>query len=287
MISRARRIALLAIAMAAGTSAAQNLSWPPVGEPSTSVRVAGRWLWVDLVTTDVARSSDFYARVFGWSYRTVPGTAGGPGYVMIIASGQSIGGIVPARTDKTGSGARWIGLVSGDPKSMTARAQERGGSVVVAPRMLPGRGEFAVLTDPSGARFAVLRADRGDPPDQLGREGEWLWAELWTSDPERAAAFYRDVFGYTLTAGSGSTQDSYVLNAGGRARGGIMRSPDAAVKAAWIPYVRVSDVAGTVARAEQSGARVIVAPRAHHRSHVAVLVDPLGAPFAVADWRSP
>jgi uncharacterized protein len=287
MISQARRIVLLVIAVTAGSAAAQNPSWPPVGEPSAAARVAGRWLWADLVTTDVARSSDFYARVFGWSYRTVPGEAGGPGYVTIIAGGQTIGGIVPARIDKTNSGARWIGLISGDPKIMAARAQERGGSVVVAPRPLPGRGEIAVLVDPSGARFAVLRADRGDPPDVLGREGEWLWAELWTPDPERAAAFYREVFGYAVAAGSAGTPDSYVLTAAGRARAGIMRSPDAELNAAWIPYVRVGDVARTVARAEQAGARVIVAPRVHHRSQLAVLVDPLGAPFAVADWRSP
>lgn len=287
MISTVRRIAFLVIAMTTASAAAQNLSWPPVGEPSAGARVAGRWLWADLVTTDVQRSSDFYARVFGWTYRTVLGDSGGPGYVTILAGGQAIGGIVPARTDKISSGARWIGLVSGDPKFMAARAQERGGSIVAAPRTLPGRGEIAVLSDPSGARFAVLRADRGDPADHVGREGEWLWAELWTSDPERAAAFYREVFGYAIAAGSGATPNSYVLTAGGRARAGIMRSPDMALKAAWIPYVRVADVPRTVARAEQGGARVIVAPRAHHRSQVAVLVDPLGAPFAVADWKSP
>ena len=286
MFSWVRRIALLLIAMTTTAAAAQTVLWPPVGEPATAARVAGRWLWADLATTDVARSSDFYARVFGWTYRTVPGHAGDPAYVTIVAGGQPIGGIVPARTDKTSSGSRWIGLVSGDPKSTAARAQERGGSIVVAPRTLPGRGEFTVLSDPSGARFAVLRADRGDPPDQLGREGEWLWAELWTSDPERAVAFYRDVFGYAVSAAGKSARDSYVLHAGGRARAGVMRSPDAALKPVWIPYVRVSDVKATVARAEKNGALVIVAPRAHHRSQVAVLVDPLGAPFAVADWAS-
>jgi predicted enzyme related to lactoylglutathione lyase len=47
----------------------------------------------------------------------------------------------------------------------------------------------------------------------------------------------------------------------------------------------VTDVAATLARARAEGARVIVEPRTHHRSQVAVLVDPLGAPFAIADWR--
>jgi len=28
-----------------------------------------------------------------------------------------------------------------------------------------------------------------------------------------------------------------------------------------------------------------VPPQPHHRSQVAVLVDPMGAPFALADWK--
>jgi uncharacterized protein len=278
---------LLALAMmGGGMASAQPLEWPPLGEPSAASRTAGRWLWADLVTTDVARSRDFYAKVFGWDFRASLGEDGKPGYLTILANGRPIGGMVAPRTDATAAGARWIGLASGDPKTMAARAQERGGAVVMAPRMLPGRGELTVLSDPDGAHFAVIRTERGDPADQLGRDNEWLWTELWSSDPGRAANFYRDVFGFAVSAADGKTPNGYLLSAGGRARAGVMRSPDPALPAAWIPYVRVSDVAGTVARARAGGARVVVEPRPHYKSQVAVLVDPLGAPFAVANWRA-
>jgi len=170
---------------------------------------------------------------------------------------------------------------------LAERAIQRGGKVVVAPQTLTGRGQFEVLSDPAGAHFGVVMTERGDPADHLGGSNEWLWTELWTPDPAAAMSFYRDVFGYSVAAAprSPARGDAYVLSAGGRARAGIMRSPDVTLPAVWIPYVRVADVDATVARAQQLGGRVLVAAHSHHRSKVAVLVDPQGAPFAIADWR--
>lgn len=270
--------------MVAGTALAQPAQWPAVGQPSAQARVAGRWLWADLVTTDIAQSQAFYQRVFGWEFRAQPDEGGQPAYLTILSQGHPIGGMVALPRDNARPGARWIALASGDPSIMAARAAERGGSVVVAPRQLPGRGELAVIADPDGARFGVLRADGGDPPDHRGRDNEWLWIELWTPEPSRAVAFYQHLFGYGVSAAD-ARGTGYHLSAGGRARAGVLRSPDPALPAAWIPYVRVADVAATLARARAEGARVIVEPRPHHRSRVAVLVDPLGAPFAIADWR--
>jgi uncharacterized protein len=276
---------LASLALASGTAAlAQPAQWPAVGQPTGEARVAGRWLWADLVTTDLAQSQAFYQRVFGWEFRAQPGEGGQPAYLTILSQGHPIGGMVALPRDNARPGARWIALASGDPSTLAARAAERGGSVVVAPRQLPGRGELAVIADPDGARFGVLRADGGDPPDHRGRVNEWLWIELWTPEPSRAVDFYRHLFGYSVSAAD-ARGTGYHLSAGGRARAGVLRSPDPTLPAAWIPYVRVADVAATLARARAEGARVIVEPRPHHRSQVAVLVDPLGAPFAIADWR--
>lgn len=273
-------------AQTAPTAPTATIPWPAIGAPGSSARTVGRWLWADLVSTDVARSRDFYGRVFGWEFRDVAGSDGLPGYVTIVANGQPIGGIVtaPNGAKAAGKGARWIGLVSGDPKTTATRAIERGGTVVLAPRMLPGRGEVAVIADPKGAPFGVILTEQGDPADFVGGVNEWLWAELWTPEPGRAVDFYQALFGYTVSAAPGKGGAGYVLSAGGRARAGVLMSPDPGLPAAWVPYLRVADVAQTVALAREHGARVVVAPRRHHRRQVAVLVDPLGAPFAVADW---
>jgi hypothetical protein len=279
--------AVMLLAVLAGSQVtAQAPPWPPLGEPAAAARTAGRWVWSDLVTTDVERSREFYTKVFGWEVREHPASSGSSRYLTVYANGRPIGGMVSAAPDAK-SGARWIGLASGDPALMATRARERGGAVVVPPRTLSGRGEVTVLSDPDGAHFAVVRADRGDPADQLGQDNEWVWAELWSKDPGRAANFYRDVFGYDVGAADGKAAGAYVLSAGGRARAGIMRLPDASLAAVWIPYLRVASVAATVERARAGGGRVLVEPRPHFASKVAVMVDSLGAPFAVVEWRSP
>jgi predicted enzyme related to lactoylglutathione lyase len=53
---------------------------------------------------------------------------------------------------------------------------------------------------------------------------------------------------------------------------------------AWVPYIRVKSVAETVASASAAGARVVMQPRELHGTPVAILVDPTGAVFAVAEW---
>ena len=267
--------------VASGAALGQSPVWPAVGEPTTAPRVTGRWLWADLVTADAARSRDFYSALFGWEI--LGDSAAQPSYLTITANGRMIGGIVQAANAT--AGARWIGLASGDPKALAERAVQRGGKVVVAPRTLPGRGDFTVLADPAGAHFAVVLPERGDPADHAGGRSEWIWSELWTPDPVQAAAFYRDVFGYTSAAAPRATGDAFVLSAGGRARAGVMKTPDSALPAVWIPYVRVDDVSAMVSRARTLGARVLVPPQPHHRSQVAVLADPMGAPFALANWR--
>jgi predicted enzyme related to lactoylglutathione lyase len=46
-----------------------------------------------------------------------------------------------------------------DPDATVAKAKELGASVLVEPMDIPGVGRFAVLQDPQGAAFGVIRGD--------------------------------------------------------------------------------------------------------------------------------
>lgn len=275
--------------MAAGAGMsllARAPTWPPITATPVPERVTGRWLWGDLLTNDVPAATAFYGKVFGWTFETVGAAADRDVYTKVLSNGRPIAGIVSPRTAVVERGARWIGLVSvPDPAAAAKRVGELGGSVVMTPRTLAGRGDVALLSDPAGALFAVIRTATGDPPDVAGRENEWIWVELWANDPSREAQFYRSVFDYGVSTTAGGAPGSIVLTAGGRARAGVLRKPDAELSTVWIPYVRVRNVMETVERALAAGARVVIAPTPHHRSRTAVLVDPSGAPFAVAEWR--
>jgi len=280
--------ALSAVALAAS---ATDRYWPPIVDPPSGQHVQGRWVWGDLVTSDVATAADFYGRVFGWTYETYGGEDDRDTYTLVLADGLPIGGMVfdpRALEDKTPS-ARWIGLVSVPDVKAAAEAVARGGgTVMLAPTMLGERGETAVFQDREGAPFGVVHSSSGDPADYLGELNEWVWLDLWSGDVERAAAFYRDVVGYDIQPlpADGKRTGAHLVS-GGHVRAGIMQKLDRRETAVWLPYVRVADAQAATDRARAAGGRVLREPVVLKRAIVAVIADPTGAPIGVAQLHDP
>jgi predicted enzyme related to lactoylglutathione lyase len=155
---------------------------------------------------------------------------------------------------------------------------------VIKPTELGARGTEALLMDPEGGLFGLIRTAGGDPPDLVAANDQWLWAELWATDAAKMAAFYRDVGPYEVVGGAAKGESGgYRLWSGGYARAGILERPTS-VPTTWLPYLRVQSVADTASRAVAAGAKVVMAPAPMHGTQVAVLLDPTGAPFAIAEW---
>lgn len=106
--------------------------------------------WFDISADDAAAAQSFYGDLFGWtitqlddSYALVGGEPEGPA-----------GGIGQA-----GDGAPYTGLVVyfavADVAATLDRATELGGSVVLPPVEIPGRGRIAVFTDPEGNKVGL------------------------------------------------------------------------------------------------------------------------------------
>jgi predicted enzyme related to lactoylglutathione lyase len=118
---------------------------------------AGTAVWADLSTTDQKRAADFYHQVFGW--QIVDGkdmNPAAPGHYAHIVNGNDfIGGIPP------GDGrmpAHWLTYFQVDDFSATlAKIKSLGGRVLYEHEM-PGVREFAYLTDPQGASFAIVKS---------------------------------------------------------------------------------------------------------------------------------
>lgn len=280
----AAAIAVLAVAPLA--SPAADRYWPPIVDPATGVHTPGRWVWGDLVTSDVAAAADFYARVFGWTFETYGGEDDRDTYTLVLADGLPIGGMVfDARAVKDGvPSARWLPFVSVTDVRAAADAVTRGGGkVVFEPAPLGERGETAIFRDPEGVLFGAVRSKNGDPPDYAGDVNEWVWLDLWTGDVDRATQFYRNVAGYEVRAlPENARRRGAHLLAGGYLRAGVMQMPDSRSSAAWLPYVRVSDAAAAVARAGAAGGKVLRAPVTLERAVVAIVADPTGAPVGIA-----
>jgi predicted enzyme related to lactoylglutathione lyase len=176
----------------------------------------------------------------------------------------------------------------GDVGAAKKVALQNAAKVLFEPRSIPDRGRQAVFVDPQGAVFAVLASSSGDPPDVLAAPGEWIWSSLITRDPDTAAAFYQKLFDYEvfeLPPGEGTQH--LLLASDNYARASVNTLPANTPNAHshWLNYVRVEDTVKMTAKVVALGGRVLVEPRIdRHGGKVAVVADPLGAPFGLLEW---
>ncbi len=113
--------------------------------------------------------------------------------------------------------------------------------------------------------------------------GRFCWNELLTSDPEAAAAFYREAIGWDTDVW-GESENPYRLwiNRGAPV-GGLMRLPenlaDAGVPPHWLLYVSTPDADACARQAERLGGSVQEMIDVEDVGRFAVLKDPLDAVF--------
>jgi len=119
----------------------------------------------------------------------------------------------------------------------------------------------------------------------MSTAGRFCWHELMTTDPDGAIAFYGKLAGWTTEA---HAQDpSYRMWKTPKVTiGGVMKLPEEAQKMGspshWVPYVEVTDVDGTVHKAQSMGGKVYVpGTDIPTMGRFAVLADHQGATFAI------
>ena len=262
---------------------------PPVFPPLTTVpgnpRLPGKFVWADLVTDDVAAARTFYAGLFGWTFRDVGD------YAIAANDERPVCGMFqrPRPPGRPDARPRWFGYISVANVGRAERAVTRaGGRVVAAARKFPERGEQAILTDPEGAVFGVIKSSSGDPEDFLAEPGDWIWAQLLCRDASKAGEFYRDIAGYEVVENTTSGRLSdLVLSSKGFARATVRAIPAAnrEVSSGWLPFVRVKSVTESVALAKTLGGKAVLEPRADRaEGRVAVVADPTGAAIGLLEW---
>ncbi len=240
---------------------------------------AGVFCWNELATRDVGASCKFYTALFGWNAETneVDGTP----YTMFYSNGHPVGGCLaidenwPA--DMPSCWGSYIAV--DDVAAAVKRAEECGGSLCFGPLTVTDVGEFAGLVDPSGAVISVFNGGDGENP--VGN-GAFCWNELSTSEPERAAQFYCQVFGWT-TESSTSTDEPYTLfNCGQTQVGGMAELQNPEVPSHWMGYIAVADVDAATGAAKALGASVYCPPTdIPGIGRFTTLGGPCGATFAV------
>jgi len=276
---------------------------PPITDDAAPEVLAGKVVWHDLLTHDPEGARKFYGTLFGWGFK---GSEEAPGrYWDITREGQVIGSLFAADPDELDSPVWLVSISVPDVGGSVSRASGLGAAVTIQPSDFPNRGRYAVVEDPQGAFFVLLRSTSGDPRDGQDLEsGEWLWTELWTTDAPGAVEFYEHLLGYRSEGIASRLEDVaedeygeaiaeadlpivfFAMYAGGKLRAGIHQLPGEA-SPHWLPYVAVRDVADATARAVELGAEVLLPLEAVNNGEAAILADPTGAPFGVQQWPRP
>ncbi|MBK5229892.1 MAG: VOC family protein [Thermoleophilia bacterium] len=131
----------------------QPLTYQGAGIVSESVS----FTWNELTTRDIDGSKAFYAAVFGWRAEHMP-MPSGMNYFRWMCDGEQVAGMIEM-DDKWPPAvpAHWmVYFAVADADATAAKAAELGGSVAVEPFDI-SVGREAVLTDPFGATFSVIK----------------------------------------------------------------------------------------------------------------------------------
>ena len=251
----------------------------------------GRFVWYELMTTDIEIAKAFYASVVGWGTRdaSMPGLA----YSLFTIGDFPVTGLVnvPEDARRTGVTPHWIGYVGvDDVDAAVDRIKQLGGAVYVPPTDVPNISRFSVVADPQTATLALLKGLKSGQAQsaELGTPGRVGWHELLAADWEKAFAFYGELFGWQKADSHFGVMGTYQgFSAGGETIGGMFTKPATLPLPFWLYYFNIDDVQVAAKRVEAGGGQILYGPTAvPGGAWIVHCTDPQGAIFALLDRRS-
>ncbi|HKX91278.1 MAG TPA: VOC family protein [Sphingomicrobium sp.] len=250
----------------------------------------GDFIWYELMTPDPEGAKAFYDSVIGWTIGEAAPKFNG--YRMIGRSdGGFAGGVLPLTAEMQRHGARpvWLGYVSvPDVDQATAEIVKAGGTALMPAFDIPGVGRIALVADPQGAAFYVMKPTPPEPkaqsdvfsPTAQQRAG---WNELNTSDPAAARSFYASQFGWDTGdfMDMGDLGEYRFIDHRGTRLGALCGVMPGA-KPAWRFYFRVPSIAAAKEAVEARGGSVGMGPhQVPTGDWIIIGTDPQGAEFAL------
>lgn len=255
----------------------------------------GSWIWYELMTPDPKASKAFYDAVVGWDIDTVPTVPGDPEYRMIMAPDGPVGGVLTLSPEMMAQGAKagWLGYIGVDDVDATVeRLRAVGGSVHLPPQDVEGVGRMAMVSDPQGGLFYIMRGVSDENSRAYGRMdmGHVSWNELQTGEDDAASfAFYSEVFGWEKAGGMPMPWGEYAFLRGRGEEeiwGAMMPRGTADQPIGWTFYFRVPDIEAAFGRVKAAGGTPFSDPmEVPGGERVFNAVDPLGVPFGLVAPR--
>jgi uncharacterized protein len=250
----------------------------------------GRFVWYELMTTDMETAKAFYANVVGWGARDA--SAPGSAYGLFTIGDSPVTGLMnmPEDARRAGVTPHWIGYVGVDNVDAAVdRIKQLGGAVYVPPTDVPGISRFSVVADPQMATLALVKGQKSNQAQsaELGARGRVGWHELLATDWEKAFAFYAELFGWQKADSHTGVMGTYQGFFAGEERiGGMFTKPATLPLPFWLYYFNVGDIQAAAKRVETGGGQILYGPTAvPGGAWIVHCTDPQGAIFALLDKR--
>jgi uncharacterized protein len=129
-----------------------------------SVQSMGTWLmgepgslgWNELISTNEDKAVSFYKGLFGWN--ADPTEVPGMTYTIFKQGETMIAGSMAQPKQMAGAPSLWgVYFSVADADKAAEKVAALGGKVLNPPMDIPNIGRFAVVADPQGATFSVIK----------------------------------------------------------------------------------------------------------------------------------
>jgi predicted enzyme related to lactoylglutathione lyase len=254
--------------------------------------MVGRPVWYELMAPDVRTVAPFYSALLSWDIANA-GTKmpNGAEYHMIgRPDDKSAGGVLVLTAEMQRGGARpgWLPYFEVENvDAAVANAARLDGHTTLPPQDIPDAGRIAMLADPKGAPFYLIKPtpprDRTDTVSDVfdaKKTGHCRWNELLTTNAPAAKAFYRGLLGWRIEDKMPLPDDGEYLfvDCGNERIGAISPRLTPASMPCWLPYFGVENVERSVAIVQTNGGKIVqeLTPIPHDEFSF-VATDPGGA----------
>jgi predicted enzyme related to lactoylglutathione lyase len=249
----------------------------------------GTPIWYELMTADPDAAKTFYDAVVGWTIEAQPSMPGMDYRMIGTSGGDNAGGVMRLTGDMVKGGAKpcWLFYIGvDDVDASVEKVKAAGGGVLMPAWTIDGIGRMAMVSDPQGIPFYVMRgASEGDSTAfDRASLGKCNWNELTTDDQQGALDFYGEVFGWTYPdrMPMGEMGDYVFIDAAGTRIGAIMQRPKDSPPANWRFYFRGPDIEASAETVKQRGGTVHRGPmEVPGGDRIIVISDPEGVDVGV------
>jgi uncharacterized protein len=261
----------------------------------------GDFVWYELMTSDADAAGDFYGKVIGW-ISTGAGMADMDYRFFSSGDGShnddGVGGYMAITPEMAEHGTRpaWVGYIAVDDVDSSVDSITNGGGSVLMPAMdLEGVGRMAMVADPQGAPFYVMRGASDETSRSFAalepKVGHCAWNELASSDPEGAVPFYTAQFGWAAAGemDMGEMGAYRFLQASGERFmvGAAYQKVEADPVSHWLFYFRVPNLDSAMATIKELRGQIHMepVPLPEGLDYSLIAYDPQGAAFGLVGPR--